>query len=135
MAKVSGNGGLALYGSAFTITGATGTTTITVTATHSLAAGDRVFIENVGGMTDLNGVHTVATISTTVSFTVVLSTATAQTYTSGGSAWLATDITSWNLDLKTDVSDVTDSGDITAGYKVFLPKGCSGSTRRWSRAL
>ena len=123
MAKVSGNSGLVLYGNAKTITNATGTTTITITATHSFAVGDRVFIEGVTGMTDINGTHTVTQISSTVSFQIILSTATSQTYISGGSAWLATDITTWKLDLKTETVDVTDSGDITAGYKTFIPKG------------
>jgi uncharacterized ion transporter superfamily protein YfcC len=67
-----------------TITAATGTTTITITAAgHGLAIGDYGVITGVVGMTVLNTTHKVASV-TTNTFTVVLPAATAQTYTSGG---------------------------------------------------
>lgn len=119
MAKVSGNAGLVLFGSAATITGATGTTTITVTCTNSFTAGDRIYITGILGMTDLNGSHTIVS-RTSGNFTVTLSEATSQTYTSGGTATNCCDITEWTFDKKTDIQDVTDSG-IATGYKSFLP--------------
>lgn len=47
-------------------------TTATITATHNLQVGDTIDLYNVtdNGSLDLNGVYTVATVSTTVSFTV-----------------------------------------------------------------
>ena len=73
------------YGTAATITGATGTSTITVTtsADHGFSVNDRVRISSVAGMTDINNVYTILTVPTTKTFTITQSTS--QTYTSGGS--------------------------------------------------
>jgi hypothetical protein len=118
--KINGTDGEVLFGSAVNITGASGTTTITVTASgHGLSAGDRIKIANVGGMTDLNGIHTVATASTT--FTVVLSTATSQTYTTGGTVQKYMDMTKWDVEQTCGTQDVTDSG--SSGWREKIPNG------------
>ncbi len=121
MAKISGKDGKAVRSTPTSITGASGTTTITVTAAgHGLSVGDRVLIESVGGMTDLNGEHTVTASAAT--FAVVIP-ATAQSYTSGGTVRLTTSITAWSLDVTGEVINITDSGDsvwmenIASGFK------------------
>jgi hypothetical protein len=69
------------------ITNATGTTTITITAAaHGHKKGDLVYIQNVLGMTDINGYRYVNSV-TTNTFTIALSSATSQTYTSGGTSY------------------------------------------------
>ncbi len=116
----SGASGFLLYGSATNITAASGTTTITVTASgHGLAVKDMVKIVSVGGMTDLNGTHIVTASSTT--FAVVLGTATAQTYTSGGSVSRCVAITGWSMNQKSDVREVTDSG--SGANSEFIAEG------------
>jgi hypothetical protein len=117
MAKIAGNGGKVHFGTAVNISGASGTTTITITADHSFVANQRIEIAGVIGMTDLNRVHTIASVSTG-SFTVILPTATSQTYTSGGYAIACCDITNWAVDIKKEVQDVTDSSQSV--FKEFL---------------
>jgi len=122
MARLSGKNGIVIYGTAITITAATGTTTITVTTgliAHGFSVKDRIRIGGVVGMTDLNGSHTINTVPLTTTFTVVLSKATSQTYTSGGSVNVCTDIVSWGIDVKAEVVDTTDSS--TSAWKTFIP--------------
>ena len=126
MAKISGTNGIVLFGSQIAISNATGNAgTVTVTASgHSFAAGDRVRITGVAGMTDLNGGHSVVTSSVGSSFTVALQTS--QTYSSGTDYVQACfDVTEFNLDLKIDVADTTDSTNAAVGYKAFLAKAFS----------
>jgi hypothetical protein len=116
----SGADGFLLYGSATNITGASGTTTITVTASgHGLAVKDMVKISSVGGMTDLNGTHIVTASSTT--FNVVLGTATGQSYSSGGSVSRCVAITGWSLNQKADTREVTDSN--SGANSEFIAEG------------
>jgi len=116
----SGASGFLLYGASTNITGATGTTTITVTASgHGLAVKDMVKIVSVGGMTDLNGTHIVTASATT--FAVALGTATSQTYTSGGSVSRCVTITGWSLTQKADTREVTDSG--SGATSEFIAEG------------
>ncbi len=72
-------------GTYIAITGAVGTTDITVTCTQSFSAGQNVHIRDVIGMTDLNGVHLI-TSRTSNDFNVTLDAATSQTYISDGTA-------------------------------------------------
>lgn len=128
--KLSGKSGRIKLGTAVAITGATGTTTIVVSSTLAPAVGDVVLISGVVGMTDLNngGKGHVVTAIGTGTFTVVLATATAQTWTSGGTAQKILPITGWDIDLKSDVADVTDSESgewkerIVAGQKEWSGK-------------
>jgi head-tail adaptor len=73
------------YGTAANISGASGTSTITVTtsAAHGFLVNDRVRISSVAGMTNINNVYTILTVPLTTTFTI--SQSTSQTYTSGGS--------------------------------------------------
>lgn len=124
MAKVSGKDGKAVTSSPTSITGASGTTTITVTASgHGLSVGDRVLIEGVGGMTDLNGEHTVTASATT--FAVVISS-TSQNYTSAGTVKTCATITSWSMDINTEPIKTTDSE--VATWDVFIGSGFKGGT-------
>jgi hypothetical protein len=116
----SGATGFALYGTATNITGATGTTTITVTASgHGLAVKDAVKISAVEGMTDLNGTHIVTASSTT--FAVVLGSATSQTYTTGGSVQRCIAIIGWTINKKGDTREVTDSN--SGAFSEFINEG------------
>ena len=122
MAKLSGKDGIVLYGTIKGITAATGTTTITVTTggvAHGYSVKDRIQINSVVGMTDINGSHTIATVPLTTTFTIVLATATSQTYVSGGEVSVCTDIVGWNVDAKAEVVDTTDSS--TSTWKTFIP--------------
>ncbi|MFH2028991.1 MAG: ubiquitin-activating E1 FCCH domain-containing protein [Bacteroidota bacterium] len=122
MAKLSGKDGIVLYGTIKAITAATGTTTITVTTgliAHGFSVKDRIQISGVVGMTDLNGSHTIDTVPLATTFTVILSKATSQTYTSGGSVYVCTDIVNWSVDAKAEVVDTTDSS--TSAWKTFIP--------------
>ena len=114
MAKVSGQDGKIVLSANVAIQDATGTTTITVESDdHGRSIGDRVLIESVVGMTDINGEHTVLAGGFTVDqFTILIST-TAQTYTSGGTVKECVSITGWTLDLTSDAIDTTDSSSTT----------------------
>lgn len=127
MAKVSGQDGKVTVGVSANVTGAVGTTTITMAVqSHGLSIGDRVLIESVGGMTDVNGEHTVlAGGFTTDEFTVLIPT-TAQTYTSGGTAIQCVSITGWTLDLTAEVIPTTDSSNLT--WNAFIPSDFAGGT-------
>lgn len=127
MAKISGKDGKAIVGTSVNIGGASGTTTIVVLeAQEGWAVGDRVLIEGVVGMTDINGEHTITAVNSSVSFTVVLPTATSQTYTSGGSAVECVSITGWNLDLAGEVIKVTDSSNTT--WDAYIASGWVGGS-------
>ena len=75
-------------GAPVNITGATGTSTITITAAgHGHSVGDLVRIQNVVGMTDINGYFYVGTVTTN---TFTITKATTQTYGSGGTSYRMT---------------------------------------------
>ena len=125
MAKVNGTAGKVVTSTNTSITGASGTTTITVTASgHGLSVGDKVLIEGVVGMTDLNGEHVVTASAAT--FAVVLGTATAQSYSSGGTVKTCATITNWSMDINTDPINTTDSEVST--WNVFIGSGFKGGS-------
>lgn len=70
---------------AFKITGATGTTTVTITtqAAHGLSTNDKVEIFSVLGISPVNGVQTVASTPSGTTFTFVPATTASGTYTAG----------------------------------------------------
>ncbi|GAF78985.1 unnamed protein product [marine sediment metagenome] len=112
MAKVSGQDGKVLLTTAGTITGATGTTTITVTHSSGITGvGNRVLIEGVVGMTDINGEHTVVGVGGG-DFDIVIPT-TGQTYSSAGTFNRCISITGWSLDINAETIDTTDSSNTT----------------------
>jgi hypothetical protein len=126
--KLSGTSGKVVTSTNTTITGASGTTTITVTfSSHSFVVGDRILIESVGGMTDLNGEHTVATIAAGTDLTVVIPE-TAQSYTSGGTAKTCASITSWTLDEAGEVIKTSDSSVATPFWDTYISAGFKGAT-------
>ena len=114
-------------GSYVSITGATGTTTITVTATNSFTAGEYVHIKNVSGMTSINGTHQITARDATT-FTIVLTTATAQTYIANGTAAeydTAYDLSSGftaKMEIKADKAGVADLA-LTNGSGITLGNG------------
>jgi hypothetical protein len=117
-------------GSYIAITGATGTTTITVTCTQSFTAGEYVHIKNVSGMTDINGTHQITARDATT-FTIVLSAATSQTYIANGTAAeydTAYDLSSGftaKLDVKADKTGAADLS-LTNGSGITLGNGTVG---------
>jgi len=126
MAKVSGEDGKVIVGTGTgTITNATGTTTIVVVNNTIVNVGDRILIEDVVGMTDINGEHTITAIDAGVSFSILIPT-TAQTYVSGGSAILCVSITGWSLDLASEVINTTDSSNST--WNAFISNDWTGGT-------
>ncbi len=127
MAKVSGQDGKVVLSASVNVSGATGTTTITVEtgSVHGLTTGDRVLIEAVGGMTDVNGEHTVLTTASTSLFTILIPS-TGQSYTSGGTTKQCISITGWTLDLASEVINTTDSSDVT--WESFISTDFSGGS-------
>lgn len=126
MAKVSGKDGKIILSGSQNMEGATGTTSIAIPVDeHGLLVGDRVLIEEVVGMTDLNGEWTVATVPDADNFTVVIPL-TAQTYVSGGKTQLCISITGWTLDLTAEVIPTTDSSNTI--WDAFIPTDFSGGT-------
>jgi hypothetical protein len=125
MAKISGKDGKVIRSTNANITDANGTDTIVVDCIVSHGVGDRVLIEGVVGMTDLNGEHTITAVNAGVSISVVIPT-TAQTYTSGGTIKLCTSITGWTLDTGAEVIKTTDSSSTT--WDDFIASGFKGST-------
>jgi hypothetical protein len=116
----SGASGFLLYGASTSITGASGTSTITVTASgHGLSVNDMIKIWGVLGMTDINSQHIVTVSATTFQF--ALSPATSQTYTSGGTVQRTCSITGWTLNQKCDTREVTDSN--SGATSEFIPEG------------
>lgn len=113
MQKLSGKSGRIKIGEAKAITGASGTTTITITCVgHGLSAGMFVLISSVGGMTDANNNGKgwlVESAPTADTFTIVPATATSQTYTTGGSARRIIPITEWNIKGNSEVGEANDS--------------------------
>ena len=113
MQKLSGKSGRIKIGTAKNITGAAGTTTITITCVaHGLSAGMYVLIADVGGMTDANNNGkgwVVKTAPTADTFTIVPAVATSQTYISGGTAQRIIPITEYNLNINGEVGDAVDS--------------------------
>ena len=112
-------------GSYVAITGASGTTTITVTCTNSFTAGEYVNIKDVSGMTDINGNHQITARDSTT-FTIVLTTATTQTYIANGTAaefdtnWDLSSLYTAKLDIKADKTGsaliaLTESSGLTLG--------------------
>ena len=119
--KESGVDGRCLWGDTATITDAShdaGTVTVTATA-HGFSANDRVQIESVVGMTDLNDTFNIVATPTADTFTVSLTTA--QSYTSGGTARRRMEIFEWHLEVTTGIIDVTDSS--SSSWKEKLPSG------------
>jgi hypothetical protein len=116
----SGASGMLLTSAAVNITGASGTSTITVTASgHGNVAKDMIYIAAVEGMTDLNGTHIVASAATT--FTVTLSPATAQSYSTGGTVQRCVSLTGWSMSQKCDTREVTDSN--SGAVSEFIAEG------------
>ena len=117
--KLKGNEGVILYGTTFNITGASHVAgTVTVTATgHTFLAKDRILIEDVIGMTDLNAHHSIVAVATNT-FDVALTTE--QSYTSGGTARRLVEVRGWIINIDTVLIEVTDSGD--DGWKKYLSK-------------
>lgn len=112
MAKLSGRNGRIKIGSSSSVTGAVATgASVVVTSGLSVAVGDWVLISSVTGLTDLNnsGKGHQVTAKGTGTFTVILPASTSQTYTSGGTAQRIIPVSEWNLDVKGEVADVTDS--------------------------
>ena len=110
MANLTGISGLVKIGTALDILAAThnaGTVTIQTDGNHGKAAGDRIFIQGVVGMTDLNGYHTVASSVDADEFTITLTTA--QTYTSGGTVVRHVPVISWNANGGVEVIPASDS--------------------------
>ena len=127
MAKISGTAGKVVLGSNVTITGATGTTTITITGVTTQTAGDKILIEGVVGMTDINGEHLVTAVSAGVNLQIVLATATSQSF-SGSSGTLkdCANITNWSLDIAGEVIKTTDSNVTT--WDTYIANGFSGGS-------
>ena len=128
MAKISGTTGKVVLGSNVSITGATGTTTITITGVTTQTAGDKILIEGVVGMTDINGEHLVKTVSAGVNLTILLGTATGQTYSSGGTLKDCASITNWSLDIAGDVIKTSDSSVATPFWDTYISAGFKGAS-------
>ena len=128
MAKISGANSGVLYGDAATINAASGTTTITIdfTTAHGKLADDFINISSVVGMTDINGNHVVETVPDSDTITIVLSTATSQTYTSGGSARKTQCITGGTINQTAEVQNVTDS--CSDGVNEYISNGYTDYT-------
>lgn len=127
MAKVNGSAGKVVTSTNTNITAVTGNpgTTITITASgHGLSVGDKVLIEDVGGMTDLNGEHVVTVSATT--FQIELGKSTSQSYTSGGTVKTCATIMNWTLDIATEPMKTTDS-DVST-WDTFIDSGFKGGT-------
>jgi hypothetical protein len=117
MSKISGKDGKIWYGSSVNITNAVhadGTVTVTA-AGHGLTAGERITIQSVTGMTDLNDTFTVDAIDGN-DFDVTLSTE--QSYSSGGTVQRVVQITNWTANQNAGVKDVSDSG--SSGKSEFI---------------
>jgi hypothetical protein len=91
--RVYRNGLQVLTGSAKTITAVTKANPGVITSnSHGFSDGDEIYIENVGGMTELNGRNYIVANATTNTFTlkdlfgVNINTTSFTTYTSGGTA-------------------------------------------------
>jgi len=127
MSKISGQSGIVFLDAAATISGASGTTTITIdfTGVHGLIAKDRIYIADAVGMTDINGYHTVVSAPDTDTITILIDE-TAQTWSSGGTAQQIIDITGWSLEETAEAIDVTDSSNTT--WKAFLASGFTSAT-------
>jgi len=129
MAKISGQNGKVFLHTSVAVTGATGTTTITVTTgtAHGLSLGSQVLIESVVGMTDINGLHIVTEIVDGSEFKIVIAL-TGQSYSSGGTVQETIAITSWTLDIASEAIQTTDSSVST--WHTFIDsefKGGSGT--------
>lgn len=107
-------------GGGWTVSGVTNTTnpTITTAANHGLAAGDRVAISGVGGVTGVNGNWTVA--STPAGNTFTISAGAPGAYSSGG--FIA------NLSKKY-VSEYAGSGARVVGSRITNKSGVNGYLR------
>lgn len=127
MAKVSGKDGKVVLSGDANVQAATGTTTILVEADeHGLSIGDQVLIENVVGMTDINGEHLIVAASFSVDqFSIIIPT-TSQSYSTGGTVKQCISITGWSLDLTAEVIPTTDSSNTT--WDAFIPTDFSGGT-------
>lgn len=70
---------------AYKVTGATGTTTVTITtqAAHGLSVNDEVEVFSITGISNVNGVQTVASTPSGTQFTFTPATAASGTYTAG----------------------------------------------------
>ena len=128
MAAVSGRLGRALFGSAATISDAnhsTGTVTIDFTGAHGLNQYELVYIEDVVGMTDINGTFEVITAPDTD--TITITKTTAQSYTSGGSARKTIDVISLSTDITCEVIKTT-SSSTSGGFDTYIPAGFATAT-------
>ena len=121
MAKIAGKDGKAVLSankSILDITYLSGVVTIVITG-HGYTAGQRILIESVTGMTDINGEFTIATAPTADTITINLTTA--QSYTSGGTTKKVITITGWTLDLADGEINITDSSSTT--WADYMTKG------------
>jgi hypothetical protein len=123
MAKYSGSTGTETWGLEATITAATGTSSVAVTAAgHDFAVLDTVLIEDVVGMTDLNGYHQITAANATLgTFSVPVTPPTAQSYSSGGKAARCMSITNFDLKISSEPVDVTDN--MSGSDNEFIPSG------------
>lgn len=101
-------------GAPLTITGASATNPVVITSTtHGLVAGRKVFIDNVGGMTELNGRYfTVGTVATDT-FELVGEDGSGYTaYTTGGTAEPQVELVTPYTTGDVDALRYTQSGDV-----------------------
>jgi predicted secreted protein len=125
---LSGRLARVLFGAAKNISAAThltGVVTIDFSSAHLLNQYELVYIENVAGMTDINGTFRAETAPD--ADTITISKTTAQTYTGGGTAIKTMDIISFSADINGEVIDVT-SSSTSGDWKEFLPAGFSTAT-------
>lgn len=121
--------------SATTITAATKADPCQVTAVeHGLTTGDRVFIKNVGGMTEINNLQFVVTVVDSDNFTLGVDSTGYTTYTSGGTVLEFEGIeysrsysNETNVDLTSASGQKVLSVDDTTGYsaddKIIINRG------------
>ncbi len=126
MSAISGIAGEVLWGSAVNITGITkaASAVITVSSVSGFSIGDRVIIQGVTGMTEINDKHgTITAITTTPSITITvdIDSSAYTTYVSGGTVTHVVDVTKFSFTKKGSVSNVTDSSSST--WEDFIASG------------
>jgi predicted secreted protein len=126
--SLSGRLARVLFGAAKNISSATydtGVVTINFSSAHLLNQYELVYIEDVEGMTDINGTFRVETAPD--ADTITISKTTAQTYTTGGTAIKTMDVISFSTEINGEVIDVT-SSSTSGNWKEFIPAGFSTAT-------
>lgn len=123
MSTLNGQTAEITWGSSENITDITqaSSAVISVASTSGFASGDRVIIQSVTGMTEINGLHgTISSVVTDTSITVNINSTGFSSYTSGGTITKVIDITKFTITKKGKVSDVTDS---SSTYEEFVATG------------